>query len=96
MTPSTTPELKQGCADVTIKGSIPEPLMVGPSGLARLLEVSTREIRRLRVQGQLPDPDWDRSPRCPRWGVDSVRAWVAAGCPPSEKWKVVKRMEKSK
>ena len=57
----------------------PEPLLIPAEELARLLQVSTRTLLRLRSAGELPQPV--RLGGTVRWRLDEVRKWIAEGCP---------------
>jgi predicted DNA-binding transcriptional regulator AlpA len=48
--------------------------------LAALLNVSLRQIYRMREQGRLPSPV-HVSQKCVRWPRKQIEDWVAAGCP---------------
>ena len=56
-----------------------EPLLIPAEELARLLQVSTRTLWRLRSAGELPQPV--RFGGTVRWRLDEVRKWIAEGCP---------------
>jgi len=62
-----------------------EPILVNAVGLADLLSLSRSSIHNLRKSGKLPAPV-NVSIRAPRWSVDDVRAWTAAGCPDAQTW----------
>ena len=62
------------------------PLAVGPVEAARLVDLSDRELRRLRSQGLFPAPDMALSARSPRWSVEGLQSWLSAGCPTADKW----------
>lgn len=47
--------------------------------LAELLGVSIRTLWRLRRSGKLPAPV--RIGGCVRWRIETVQAWLDAGCP---------------
>lgn len=59
--------------------AVSEPLLLTAAELARLLNVSTRTLWRLRSAGQLPQPV--RFGGAVRWRLDDVRKWIAEGCP---------------
>ena len=63
-------------------------LVVGPKQLAQLLRISPRELQRLRNRGLVPAPDLSVSRRIQRWSLDNVRAWLGAGCPTEEIWRL--------
>ena len=56
-----------------------EPCLIAAADLARLLNVSTRTLWRLRSAGQVPQPI--RLGGVVRWRLEEIRKWVAAGCP---------------
>jgi predicted DNA-binding transcriptional regulator AlpA len=66
-------------------GGGPEPLLVGGKELARLLEVSTATVERMKAAGKLPRPVL-LAAGCHRWRLAEVREWVACGCPPRPEW----------
>lgn len=53
-------------------------------GVAKMLNVSVRQVWRLHSLGQLPRPV--RLGACVRWRVNEIRAFVAAGCPSRQEW----------
>lgn len=53
-------------------------------GVARMLNVSVRQVWRLHSLGQLPLPV--RLGACVRWRVQEIKDFVAAGCPDRETW----------
>jgi predicted DNA-binding transcriptional regulator AlpA len=52
--------------------------------VARLLSVSARSVWRLRDSGRMPDPV--RVGGSVRWGLETIRAWIAAQCPTRDRW----------
>lgn len=66
-------------------GSMVEPLALSAQGVARLLGVSRAHIWKLHSQGKLPSPV--RLGRSVRWDRRELEAWLAAGCPPRDRWK---------
>lgn len=54
--------------------------LITAAELAKLLNVSTRTLWRLRSAGQLPQPV--RLGGAVRWRIEEVKNWIAAGCPP--------------
>lgn len=58
------------------------PSLLTAQQLAKLLQVSTRTIWRLRSAGQLPQPI--ELGGSIRWNRDAVHRWINAGCPPQE------------
>lgn len=56
-------------------------------GVARLLQISVRQVWRLHSLCQLPRPV--RLGACVRWRVDEIKAFVAAGCPSREEWEAI-------
>jgi len=62
------------------EGDIAEPLLIPAIEFARLLQVSTRTLWRLRSAGDLPAPV--RFGGTVRWRLEEVRKWIAEGCPP--------------
>jgi predicted DNA-binding transcriptional regulator AlpA len=68
-------------ADVE-RGAEDEPLLVSASTVARMLNISTRSLWRLRSAGVLPPPV--RLGGTVRWRIDEIKNWIAAGCPPEK------------
>jgi predicted DNA-binding transcriptional regulator AlpA len=56
-----------------------EPLLVTAKVVARLLNVSTRSLWRMKSAGNIPSPV--RVGSAVRWRIDEIKAWIAAGCP---------------
>lgn len=56
-----------------------EPLLIPAVEFARLLQVSTRTLWRLRSAGDLPAPV--RFGGTVRWRLEEVQKWIAEGCP---------------
>jgi excisionase family DNA binding protein len=54
------------------------PLLITAADVARLLQVSTRTLWRLRSTGRLPQDV--RLGGTVRWRLDEVRKWIANGC----------------
>lgn len=63
-------------------------LAVDAGSVAKLLQVSTRHVRRLDAAGQLPRPV--RLGNSVRWVVPELQAWLEAGAPPREQWERLK------
>lgn len=61
---------------------------VSARGLAAMMGVSLRHIRRLDCTGKLPKPV--RLGRSVRWPVAEIEAWLAAGAPDRRTWKGMK------
>ncbi len=57
--------------------------------LAQLLELSTRQVRRLDVTGKIPQPH--KIGRSVRWRRSEILAWLEAGMPEREDWEIIKR-----
>ena len=57
-----------------------EPALIPALEFARLMQVSTRTLWRLRSAGQLPEPV--RLGGTVRWRVDEIKNWIEDGCPP--------------
>lgn len=60
------------------------PLAVGAREASRLASVSSRTWARLVASGRAPAGI--RLGRSRRWLVSELRAWLAAGAPPRERW----------
>ena len=57
-----------------------EPLLVTAKQVAKLMQMSTRSLWRLRSAGEIPEPL--RIGRSVRWRLNDVKNWIAAGCLP--------------
>jgi len=57
----------------------PPPVMLDVDGVAELLGVSARHVRRLVDAGKCPQPV--RLGRVVRWPRPAVESWIADGCP---------------
>jgi predicted DNA-binding transcriptional regulator AlpA len=47
--------------------------------ISEMLNVSTRQVWRLRDMGKMPMPV--KLGKCVRWRDEEMAAWIAAGCP---------------
>jgi predicted DNA-binding transcriptional regulator AlpA len=63
-------------------------LAVSAEGAARLCGVSRSQWWKLHSAGKVPLPVYLGS-KAPRWRVDELRAWLAAGCPNRQEWQRV-------
>jgi predicted DNA-binding transcriptional regulator AlpA len=59
--------------------SFAEPLLITAAEFARLLQISTRTLWRLRSAGELPEPV--RFGGAVRWRLEEIRKWIGDGCP---------------
>ena len=66
-----------------------EPLLLTVAGVARLLGVSARTVRRLVGAGRLIAPV--KLGGSVRWRADELRKWIASGCPRMADWMKQKR-----
>ena len=58
------------------------PILIAAAELARLLQISTRTLWRLRSAGEVPEPV--RFAGTVRWRLDQIKNWIANGCPGAE------------
>jgi predicted DNA-binding transcriptional regulator AlpA len=65
------------------------PLLVGADGFGRLVDLSSRTVRRLNSMGAIPKPL--RVSGSLRWRVAEIEAWVEAGCPDRDTWEHLKQ-----
>ena len=63
-------------------------LALPAADVARLLGISERHVWALNSSGRLPRPI--RLGRAVRWPVDELRAWLAAGAPPRDRWEAMR------
>ena len=64
------------------------PLCVDAGGLARLLNISERQVYRLSDAGCLPAPLAFGA--CKRWSLREIEAWMAAGAPRRKEWEAMR------
>jgi excisionase family DNA binding protein len=67
-------------ADSSTKAEPTIPTLLTVDDLARVLQVSTRSVRRLVDEGHCPRPI-KVSRRLIRWEPKAVHEWIASGCP---------------
>jgi len=65
-----------------------EPVLLDARHVAALLSVSARQVWRLNATAMIPTPV--RIGRSVRWRRDEIDAWVAAGCPPRDRWEATR------
>ena len=70
--------------DVKKLEQVPAALTTTAGGVARMLNVSTRQVFRLSKIGKLPKPV--RFGKCVRWRIEEIRDFVKAGCPCRDEW----------
>lgn len=63
----------------------PERLAITASDAARLLGISRGQFWKLHSAGKVPPPIY-LGRKAPRWRLDELRAWLAAGCPDRQTW----------
>jgi len=66
-----------------------DPLCIDRAGLAKLLDVSVRQLYRLDDAGKIPAPIALGS-SCKRWSIEEVQEWIRAGGPPRREWQNLK------
>jgi predicted DNA-binding transcriptional regulator AlpA len=59
-------------------------LLLDTREVSRLLKVSPRRVFAMQVSGEMPAPI--RLGRAVRWSYEELRAWIAEGGPPRDKW----------
>lgn len=69
------------------------PLAVDAAGAAHLCGLSRSKWFELHSAGKVPLPV-RLSPRCPRWLVPELQAWLEAGCPNRQAWLAMKAVRK--
>ena len=72
-------------------GSTGKVLAVSAAGVAQMLGVSLRHVRRMDAAGKLPRPI--HLGASVRWPMAEVEAWLAAGAPDRRTWQAVKGAE---
>jgi len=65
--------------------SEPKPLLVDRAGLARILNVSPRQVSRLNDAGKIPAPI-SLGAASKRWLVSEIEDWLRAGGPRRREW----------
>ena len=60
-------------------------LVVPAKDAARLLGISRAQLWKLHSQGKVPAPI-RLGTKAPRWRVDELRSWLAAGAPDRQTW----------
>lgn len=63
-------------------------LLVSPRAAARMCGVSKSHFYSLQSAGRTPMPI--KLGRATRYPVTEIREWVEAGCPPRDRWLVLK------
>jgi excisionase family DNA binding protein len=66
----------------------PAPLCLDKEGVAALLQVSARTVRRLDDAGKLPAAL--RFGTSKRWLRTDIEAWLRAGAPPRKQWSAMR------
>jgi predicted DNA-binding transcriptional regulator AlpA len=62
-----------------------ERLALSAIDAARLLGISRAQFWKLNACGKIPQPIY-LGTKAPRWRVDELREWLAAGCPDRLSW----------
>jgi predicted DNA-binding transcriptional regulator AlpA len=73
----------------------PLPFAVAAAGAARLVGVSRSQWWKLFSAGKVPEPIYLGS-KAPRWRVDELRDWLAAGAPDLVTWKRRREAERAR
>ncbi len=72
---------------------MPEPteqqLLLNSAEVASRLRIGKTLLYELKSQGKLPMPV--RLGRRLLWPKDEIERWVRAGCPPTQKWEILKK-----
>ena len=67
------------------------PVVLSAKGVAGLLGVSLRHVRRMDSAGRLPKPI--RLGHLIRWPVDGIEKWIAMGCPDRRTFEAKRRIK---
>ena len=83
-----TPDALADGAEVLAPAALAS-LCTDAAGVARMLNVSVRTVRRLDDGGRLPAA----LPlgRAKRWSIAEIEDWIAAGSPPRRQWTAMRR-----
>jgi predicted DNA-binding transcriptional regulator AlpA len=65
------------------------PLCVDANGVALMLGVSPRTVRRMDDAGHLLAPITLRGAK--RWVIEEIQAWLRAGAPRRQQWNSIRR-----
>ena len=65
------------------------PLLLTANDLAEMLQISERQIWRMRDTGRLPVPI-ELGPKNIRWPREEILDWIDAGCPKRQVWEARK------
>ena len=69
-----------------------DPVLLTISQAAAAMGISRAMFFKLYNKGRVPPPI-KLAERCPRWGKDELREWVAAGCPSGEQWAEMRKKD---
>jgi len=64
-----------------------DQILVSAEEVARLLDMSVRNVRRLDATARLPAPI--RIGRSVKWRREEIAQWCEAGCPTRERWEAM-------
>lgn len=70
-------------------------LLVGAAEAAKAIGVSRTKFFELHSAARIPRPI-RLGRRCPRWSIDELRAWIAAGAPDRMTWERSKTNHREK
>jgi predicted DNA-binding transcriptional regulator AlpA len=73
-----------GNAGTTLSKS--EQLALPAQEAATLVGVSRSQWWKLHAAGKVPEPVY-LGTKAPRWRVEELRSWLAAGCPDRQTWR---------
>ncbi len=66
-------------------------LALAAKDAAAMLGISRAQLWKLHASGKIPLPV-RLGTKAPRWRVDELRAWLAAGCPDRQTWERMQRV----
>jgi predicted DNA-binding transcriptional regulator AlpA len=75
-------------ADRPTTATVNPSLLIGIRELSALLSRSAGSLERDQAAGRLPAPVYVGGSR--RWRREEIEAWVAAGCPPRDRWEALR------
>jgi len=89
--PLTPAKISTSTAAATPGGSTTPPLLVDAREAGRLCSVSRSLWLSLHGQGRVPRPVC--LGRRMLWSIAELRSWIAAGCPPRDRWEASRVLE---